>query len=114
MADGKKRVLGGRYEITSVIGEGGMAKVFLGTDRVLGRTVAVKVLSPQFAEDDSFVASFRREAQAAAALSHPNVVSVFDTGSTGNVHYIVMEHVEGKTLRDLIREGGRITSDRAV
>ena len=114
MADGKKRVLGGRYEITSVIGEGGMAKVFLGTDRVLGRTVAVKVLSPQFAEDEAFVSRFRREAQAAAALSHPNVVSVFDTGSTGNVHYIVMEHVEGRTLRDVIREGGKVLPQRAI
>ncbi|HEX6207747.1 MAG TPA: Stk1 family PASTA domain-containing Ser/Thr kinase [Actinomycetota bacterium] len=110
----KQRVLGNRYEIERVLGEGGMAKVFLGTDRVLGRTVAVKVLSPQYAEDQQFVARFRREAQAAAALNHPNIVSVFDTGSTGNVHYIVMEYVEGRTLQDTLREESRLTPERSI
>jgi len=110
----KQRVLGNRYEIQEVLGEGGMAKVFLGTDRVLGRTVAVKVLSPQYAEDQQFVARFRREAQAAAALNHPNIVSVFDTGSNGNVHYIVMEYVEGKTLQEVLREESSLTSERGI
>lgn len=110
----KERVLGNRYEIQQVLGEGGMAKVFLGTDRVLSRTVAVKVLSPQYAEDQQFVARFRREAQAAAALNHPNIVSVFDTGSTGNVHYIVMEYVQGRTLQDLLREESRLTPERST
>ena len=114
MSQRKKRVLSNRYEIDAVLGQGGMARVFKGTDRVLGRTVAVKVLSPQFAGDDQFVSRFRREAQAAAALNHPNIVSVFDTGDQGDVHYIVMEYVEGRTLRDAIRQEGPLHPERAV
>jgi eukaryotic-like serine/threonine-protein kinase len=114
MTQPKKRVLANRYEIDAVLGQGGMAKVFKGTDRVLGRTVAVKVLSPQFAGDHQFVSRFRREAQAAAALNHPNIVSVFDTGDQGDVHFIVMEYVEGRTLRDAIRQEGPILPERAV
>jgi eukaryotic-like serine/threonine-protein kinase len=114
MTQGKKRVLSNRYEIDAVLGQGGMAKVFKGSDRVLSRTVAVKVLSPQFAGDDQFVSRFRREAQAAAGLNHPNIVSVFDTGDQGDVHYIVMEYVEGRTLRDAIRQGGPLLPERAV
>src|ERR687891_2165023 len=91
-----------------------MAKVFRGTDQVLGRTVAIKVLSPQFTDDAQFVARFRREAQSAAALNHPNIVGVFDTGSQGDVHYIVMEYVEGRTLRDVIRNEGPLLPQRAV
>ena len=79
-----------------------MAKVFLGTDTVLGRTVAVKVLAPQFADDDGFVMRFRREAQAAASIGHPHIVSVFDTGSDDGVHFIVMEYVEGRTLAEIL------------
>ena len=112
--DKRKRVLSERYEIEAALGQGGMAKVFRGTDRVLGRTVAVKVLSPQFADDQQFVARFRREARAAAALNHPNIVGVFDTGSHQDVHYIVMEYVEGKTLRDVVRAEGPLLPDRAV
>jgi beta-lactam-binding protein with PASTA domain/tRNA A-37 threonylcarbamoyl transferase component Bud32 len=114
LADGTARVLAGRYEIDSVLGEGGMAKVFRGTDKVLGRTVAVKVLAPHFAKDQQFVARFRREAQAAAALNHPNVVSVYDTGSEDGIHWIVMEYVDGRTLKDVIREEGRLLPERAV
>jgi beta-lactam-binding protein with PASTA domain/predicted Ser/Thr protein kinase len=91
-----------------------MAKVFLGTDTVLGRTVAVKVLAPQFADDDGFVMRFRREAQAAASIGHPHIVSVFDTGSDDGVHYIVMEYVEGRTLAEILVGGGRILPDRAI
>src|SRR5207247_4975376 len=89
------KVLAGRYELEGVLGHGGMAEVYLGTDRVLGRRIAVKVLSDRFARDSSFVARFRREAQSAAALNHPNVVSVFDTGSDDGTHFIVMEYVKG-------------------
>src|SRR3990172_2946842 len=91
-----------------------MAKVFLGTDTVLGRTVAIKILAPQFAEDEGFVQRFRREAQAAARISHPAIVSVFDTGSDDGVHFIVMEFVEGRTLPEFLTGGGRILPDRAI
>ena len=114
MSEQRKRVLADRYELESVLGQGGMARVFKGNDRVLSRTVAVKVLSPQFAGDEQFVARFRREAQAAAALNHPGIVSVYDTGSQGDVHYIVMEYVEGRTLRDIIREEGPLLPERAT
>ena len=106
--------LGGRYRVERELGRGGMAKVFLGTDTVLGRTVAIKVLAPQFADDEGFVQRFRREAQAAARISHPCIVSVFDTGSDDGVHYIVMEFVEGRTLAEFLTGGGRIMPDRAI
>jgi eukaryotic-like serine/threonine-protein kinase len=114
VSDDRRRVLGDRYEVEGVLGQGGMAKVFKGRDKVLGRPVAVKVLSPQFAGDDQFVTRFRREAQAAAALNHPNIVSVFDTGSQNDVHYIVMEYVRGRTLRDAIRSEGPLLPERAA
>ncbi len=107
-------VLGGRYRVERELGRGGMAKVFEGTDTVLGRQVAIKILAPRFADDESFVQRFRREAQAAARLSNPNVVSVFDTGADGGVHFIVMEYVEGRTLADYLAGGGRIMPDRAI
>jgi eukaryotic-like serine/threonine-protein kinase len=110
----RRRVLNGRYEIDSVLGQGGMAKVFRGTDQVLGRTVAIKVLSPQFTDDAQFVTRFRREAQAAASLNHPNIVGVFDTGSQSDVHFIVMEYVEGRTLRDVIRADGPLLPERVA
>jgi serine/threonine-protein kinase len=113
VSEQRRRVLADRYELESVLGQGGMARVFKGNDRVLNRTVAVKVLSPQFAGDEQFVARFRREAQAAAALNHPNIVSVYDTGSQGDVHYIVMEYVEGRTLRDVIKQEGPLLPERA-
>lgn len=110
----QSRVLGGRYELQSRLGRGGMATVFRGSDRVLGRSVAVKVLASTFAKDGTFVERFRREAQAAAGLNHPNVVAVFDTGSDDGVHYIVMEYVEGRTLADVIREEGALPPTRAA
>jgi eukaryotic-like serine/threonine-protein kinase len=107
-------VLAGRYRVERELGRGGMAKVFEGTDTVLGRKVAVKILAPQFAEDDSFVQRFRREAQAAARISNPNLVGVYDTGSDDGVHFIVMEYVEGRTLAEYLAGGGRIMPDRAT
>jgi serine/threonine protein kinase len=107
------RTLDGRYEVQSELGRGGMARVYRGTDTVLGRPVAVKVLSAQYADDANFVDRFRREAQAAARLNHPNLVQVYDTGSDDGVHYIVMEYVDAKTVADLL-SGGRIMPDRAI
>jgi eukaryotic-like serine/threonine-protein kinase len=101
-------VLAGRYEVGSRIGRGGMATIHLGTDRLLKRTVAVKVLAPPFAEDQRFVARFQREAKAAAGLNHPNVVSVYDTGADDGLHWIVMEHVEGHTLERVLQEEGAL------
>jgi len=95
-------VLADRYELGTVIGRGGMARVHRGEDLVLGRTVAVKILASPYDRDERFVARFRREARAAARLAHPNIVAVFDTGSDGDTHFIVMEHVEGQTLHDAI------------
>ena len=110
----ESKVLGDRYEINSPLGHGGMAEVYLGTDRVLGRQVAIKVLGQHFADDESFVARFRREAQSAAALNHPNVVSVFDTGSDNGTHFIVMEYVQGRTLADIIKDDAPLLPERAV
>ena len=107
-------VLSDRYELREQLGAGGMAEVFLGKDRVLGRTVAVKTLLAQYGGDPHFIERFRREAQHAAALNHPNIVSVYDTGSDDGTHYIVMEYVEGKTLRDIIREEGPLLPERVA
>jgi len=107
-------MLGGRYRVEDELGRGGMAKVYRGQDTVLGRTVAIKVLAPQYADDESFVQRFRREAQAAARISNHTIVSVFDTGSDDGVHFIVMEYVEGRTLADYLVGGGRIMPDRAI
>src|SRR5581483_7380437 len=103
------RVLDGRYAVESRIARGGMASVYLARDTRLDRAVAVKVMHPQFADDSEFVARFIREAHAAARLTHPNVVAVFDQGYDGDVVFLVMEYVEGRTLRDLLRERGRLT-----
>src|SRR3954464_7491500 len=113
--------VGGRYELGELLGRGGMAEVRKGTDVRLGRTVAVKRLRTDLASDATFQARFRREAQSAASLNHPAIVSVYDTGeemsSDGtNVAqpYIVMEYVAGRTLRDIIREGRKILPERAL
>ncbi|HXJ65335.1 MAG TPA: Stk1 family PASTA domain-containing Ser/Thr kinase [Actinomycetota bacterium] len=110
----QRRLLGERYRVENSIGRGGMAQVYRGTDTVLNRTVAIKVLGPQYAQDQAFVERFRREAQAAARLNHPNVVSVYDTGSDGPVHYIVMEFVAGKTLAEVLSEGDHLTPERSA
>src|SRR6266545_4017882 len=108
------RVLASRYKLIEQIGAGGMARVYRGVDDVLDRTVAVKVLAPPFDEDSAFVARFEREARAAAGLSHPGVVSVFDTGSEDGIHFIVMEAVEGETLAAVIRQEGPLEPRRAA
>ncbi len=109
-----ERLLGGRYRLEGTIGAGGMAEVHRGTDTVLGRPVAIKVLAPQFARDAAFVERFRREARAAARLNHPNVVNVYDTGSDDGTHYIVMEYVDGRTLADRLASGGALPTAAAL
>lgn len=109
---GKK--IGGRYEILDRIGGGGMAVVYKAIDILLNRVIAVKVLRPQYAIDDDFVYRFRREAQAAASLSHPNVVSIYDVGVEGDVHYIIMEYVEGSTLKEYITSYAPLTVEEAI
>ncbi len=96
--------LRGRYELLVKIGEGGMANVYSARDNLLNRTVTVKILKDYLVSDQDFVRRFRREAQAAAALSHPHIINIHDVGEEGDIHYIVMEYVQGKTLKDLIRE----------
>ena len=107
-------VLGDRYRIEARIAAGGMAEVYRGIDPVLNRTVAIKVLLPQFARDTSFVERFRREAQAAARLNHPNIVGVFDTGSDDGTQYIVMEFIEGRTLADFLAAGRKPAPTQAA
>lgn len=106
--------LGDRYEILEKIGSGGMAEVFKGKDHKLNRLVAVKVLKDEFVEDRNFVRKFKEEAQAAAALAHPNIVNVYDVGDEQNVKYIVMELVEGITLKNYIERKGRLTVKEAT
>ena len=98
------RVLSGRYELLEKIGDGGMAVVYKGKDKLLNRYIAVKILRPEFTKDATFVENFKRESQAAAGLSHPNIVGVYDVGREGNINYIVMELIEGKTLNKIIEE----------
>lgn len=106
--------LAGRYELLSKIGGGGMAVVYKGHDLLLDRIVAIKVLRPQFGQDEDFIRRFRREAQAAARLSHPNVVSIYDVGQDEETHYIVMEYVDGETLKDLIKREAPLDIHKAV
>ena len=107
-------LLGGRYQMEARIGAGGMAEVFRGFDPVLNRTVAIKVLNPQFARDTSFVERFRREAQAAARLNQPNIVAVYDTGADDGTQFIVMEFIEGRTLGEFMESGRKPTPVQAA
>ena len=108
------RILAGRYELLERIGEGGMAVVYKARCRLLNRFVAIKILKPDFIKDVKFIESFRKESQAAASLSHPNIVNVYDVGREGNINYIVMELVEGKVLSDIIKEEAPIGYMRAI
>lgn len=106
--------LGGRYEVEQRIGGGGMAVVYKAHDNLLNRTVALKILRSQFGHDDDFIGRFRREAQAAASLSHPNVVNVYDVGEEDDIQYIVMEYIEGLTLKELITQKGKLDLEQAI
>ncbi|RVU54758.1 Stk1 family PASTA domain-containing Ser/Thr kinase [Anaerosphaera multitolerans] len=112
------KVLGNRYEILEKIGTGGMGDVYKAHDRKLDRIVAVKVLKPEYTDDSTFIRKFKRESLAAASISHPNIVSIYDVGSeeidNKKIHYIVMEFIDGKTLKEIIREDGRLNEKRAL
>ena len=114
MSLGDTAVFNDRYEIQQRLGRGGMADVYLARDRLLERRVAVKVLFPEFATDPSFVARFRREAQAAANLTHPNIVAVYDWGQQGGTYFIVMEYVNGRTLAEVLRADGKLPPVQAA
>jgi len=106
--------LSGRYEIIERVGGGGMALVYKAKDTLLNRYVAVKVLRQQYVHDEEFIRRFRREAQSAASLSHPNVVSIYDVGQDGETHFIVMEYVEGSNLNDIIKAQAPLQASEAV
>ena len=106
--------VGDRYEIVNKIGTGGMSDVYKAKDHTLGRFVAIKVLKPEFSEDVNFVTKFRTEAQSAAGVEQPNIVNIYDVGSENGMHYIVMEYVEGITLKTYIEKKGQLTFKEAV
>ena len=110
----QQTVFNGRYELHRRIARGGMADVFLARDQLLDRPVAVKVLFPEFATDPSFVERFRREAQSAANLNHPNIVSVYDWGQEQGTYFIVMEYIDGRSLADIVRSEGPLHPQRAA
>ncbi len=110
----ERTVLNDRYELQQRIGRGGMADVFLARDLLLDRPVAIKVLFPEFAVDPNFVERFRREAQAAANLNHPNIVGVYDWGKYANTYFMAMEYVQGRTLADILKANGHVTSTQAA
>ncbi|MHB8490857.1 MAG: Stk1 family PASTA domain-containing Ser/Thr kinase [Solirubrobacteraceae bacterium] len=107
-------LIDGRYKVGSRIGSGGMADVYLAKDELLSRNVAVKVLQRRFVEDEEFVERFRREASAAAGLSHPNIVAIYDRGSWNGTYYIAMEYLPGRTLKAVVREQGPVDPDTAI
>ena len=107
-------MLSGRYEIIELVGSGGMSEVYKAKCHVLNRYVAIKVLKPEFSSDVNFVTKFRIEAQSAAGLSHPNIVNVYDVGEDNGIYYIVMELVEGTTLKEYIQAHGRIEPMQAI
>ena len=114
MADRPAPIFGGRYQLRRRIARGGMAEVFLAHDRMLDRPVALKVLFPELSTDPNFVERFRREAQAAANLSHPNIVSIYDWGEEQGTYYIVMELVDGRPLSTMLKAEGTLLADRAA
>src|ERR671932_327004 len=104
----------GRYRILRKLGSGGMANVYLAEDEDLGRRVAIKIMNDRYASDDTFSERFRREAKAAAALSHPNIVSIYDRGQANGTPYIAMEVIEGRSLKELILTRGPLPIDQAI
>lgn len=108
------KVIVGRYELLEKIGDGGMAVVYKAKDRLLNRQVAVKILKPEYTNDEKFINNFRKESHAAASLSHPNIVSIYDVGKEGNINYIVMELVEGKPLSRIIKEEAPLNYNRVI
>ena len=108
------KVLAGRYELLERIGEGGMSVVYKAKDKLLNRFVAIKILKPEFINDHKFIDSFRRESQAAASMSHPNIVNIYDVGKEGNIHYIVMELIEGRALSDSIKDEGPMPYTKVI
>src|SRR3954464_4678030 len=114
MSNREQVVLNGRYELHRRVGRGGMAEVYLARDRLLDRHVAIKILFPEFATDPSFVARFRREAQNAANLNHPNIVGVYDWGKERGTYYIVMEYIAGRSISDILRTDGPLEPPRAA
>jgi predicted Ser/Thr protein kinase len=107
-------MLNDRYRLSEEIGQGGMAVVYKGEDTLLGRAVAIKVLRPHYASDEGFLTRFRYEAQAAAKLAHPNIVGIFDIGQDGDCHYLVMEYVEGQSLKEIIAAEPPLPVQRAL
>jgi eukaryotic-like serine/threonine-protein kinase len=105
---------GGRYAVLERVGSGGMAEVYRARDELLGRDVALKVLSERFSRDRSFIERFRREAQSAANLNHPNIVSLFDYGADDGTYFIVMEFIKGKALSEIIEAEGPLMPERAA
>lgn len=103
-----------RYEVIRSIGEGGMANVYLGYDTILDRNVAIKVLRGDLSNDEKFVRRFQREALSASSLAHPNIVEMYDVGEDDGIYYIVMEYVEGKTLKQLLKKRGTLTLSEAI
>lgn len=111
-------ILGNRYEIIEKVGEGGMAKVYKAKCLLLNRYVAIKILRDEFTNDEQFIGKFRRESQAAASLSHPSILNIYDVGvdqiNDNEIHFIVMEFIDGKTLKEVIRENGKLTKDETI
>ncbi|MFC4404625.1 Stk1 family PASTA domain-containing Ser/Thr kinase [Gracilibacillus xinjiangensis] len=107
-------ILSERYKLKKLIGGGGMANVYLGTDLILNRDVAIKVLRLEYAEDEEFISRFHREAHASTSLSHPNVVSIYDVGEEGNIYYIVMEYIDGMTLKQYIQLHAPIETEEVL
>ena len=105
------KVLDNRYELVEFVGKGGMALVYRAVDRRTGHSVAVKVLRPEFSKDAEFLNRFDREAVAASKMSHHNIVNLLDVGQEGDMRYLVMEYVSGRTLKEVIQQNGRLPAD---
>ena len=108
------KTISNRYEILSLIGQGGMADVYMAKDTILNRVVAIKILREKLSEDAMTLVRFQREASAASRISHPNVVDIYDVGEYNGMHYIVMEYIKGHTLKQLIAKRGALSQQEAL